>query len=154
MHIDQRHHDKEPASKSEKIFIITISLAFLFMMSMEIMTNFEPKKLGALLFVIFWVPLLFIHEFGHAMMAKLLGWRVQRIVIGVGKNTNEYEILGCAHGCPQHSVRRFRADSSEEFTPSSDKTCADLFCRPWNRITRVFHNNEFFRWLERVINSQ
>ena len=94
MHIDQRHHDKEPASKSEKIFIITISLAFLFMMSMEIMTNFEPKKLGALLFVIFWVPLLFIHEFGHAMMAKLLGWRVQRIVIGVGKTLMNTRFLG------------------------------------------------------------
>ena len=50
------------------------------------MTNFEPRKLGALLFVVFWVPLLFIHEFGHAMMAKLLGWRVQRIVIGIGKS--------------------------------------------------------------------
>jgi hypothetical protein len=85
MHIDQRHHDREPASKAEKIFLLLISLAFLFMMSMEVITDFEPKKLGALLFVIFWIPLLFIHEFGHAMMAKMLGWRVQRIVIGMGR---------------------------------------------------------------------
>lgn len=85
MHIDQRHHDRQPASKGEKIFIIIISLAFLFMMTMEIMSNYEPKKLGALLFVVFWIPLLFIHEFGHAVMAKLLGWQVQRIVIGFGK---------------------------------------------------------------------
>lgn len=85
MHIDQRHYDKEPASKGEKIFTVVISLIFLFMMTMEIFTNYEPKKLGALLFVVFWVPLLFIHEFGHAIMAKLLGWRVQRIVIGFGK---------------------------------------------------------------------
>jgi len=85
MHIDQRHHDKEPSSKGEKIFIIVISIIFLFMMTMEILSNFEPKKLGALLFVIFWIPLLFIHEFGHAIMAKVLGWNVQRIVIGLGK---------------------------------------------------------------------
>lgn len=85
MHIDQRHHDQQPASKGEKIFIIIISLAFLFMMTMEIMSNYEPKKLGALLFVVFWIPLLFIHEFGHAIMAKLLGWQVKRIVIGFGK---------------------------------------------------------------------
>ena len=39
----------------------------------------------SLLFVVFWVPLLFIHELGHAVMAKILGWRVQRIVIGFGK---------------------------------------------------------------------
>jgi len=85
MHIDQRHYDKEPASKGEKIFIIVISIIFLFMMTMEILSNYEPKKLGALLFVIFWIPLLFIHEFGHAIMAKILGWDVQRIVIGFGR---------------------------------------------------------------------
>ena len=85
MHIDQRHHDKEPASKAEKIFLLVLSLAFLFMMTMEIITNFEPKKLGALLFVVFWVPLLFIHEFGHAVMAYILGWKVQRVVLGMGK---------------------------------------------------------------------
>jgi len=85
MHFDQRDHDKEPASKSEKTFILVISLAFLFMMIMEISTNFEPKKLGALLFVVFWIPLLFIHEFGHAVMAKVLGWEVKRVVLGVGK---------------------------------------------------------------------
>ena len=85
MHIDQRHRDKEVTSKSEKIFLIVISVIFIFMMTMEVITNFEPRKLGALLFIIFWIPLLFIHEFGHALMAKVLGWHVQRIVIGFGK---------------------------------------------------------------------
>lgn len=85
MQFDQRENDKSPASKAEKIFILILSVAFLFMMTMEIITNFEPKKLGALLFVVFWIPLLFIHEFGHAVMAKILGWRVKKIVLGVGK---------------------------------------------------------------------
>jgi len=94
MQIDQRHHDAKPASKGEKYFIVIISLAFLFMMTMEILSNYEPKKLGALLFVVFWIPLLFIHEFGHAMMAKILGWRVQRIVIGFGKVMAKTRLLG------------------------------------------------------------
>lgn len=85
MHIDQRDSDSKPASKAEKIFLVLITLLFLFMMVMEVATNYQPKKLGALLFVVSWVPLLFIHEFGHALMAKLLGWRIERIVIGVGK---------------------------------------------------------------------
>lgn len=85
MHLDYRDQDKQPASTAEKVFIVFISCAFLFMMTMEIITNYEPKKLGALLFVVFWVPLLFVHEFGHAVMAKLLGWRVQRVVLGVGR---------------------------------------------------------------------
>ena len=94
MHIDQRHHDKNPSSKAEKLFLIIISVAFLFMMTMEIITNYEPRKLGALLFVIFWMPLLFIHEFGHAIMAKVLGWRVRRIVIGFGKVLITKKLLG------------------------------------------------------------
>ncbi len=85
MYFDQRDNDKQPASKAEKIFILVISALFLFMMIMEIYTNFEPKKLGALLFVVFWIPLLFIHEFGHALMAKLLGWQVKKVVLGIGK---------------------------------------------------------------------
>ncbi len=85
MHLDQRDYDKEPTSKPEKVFLVVMSLAFFGMMVMEILTDYEPKKLGAVLFVVFWIPLLFIHEFGHAMMAKALGWRVSRIVIGVGK---------------------------------------------------------------------
>ncbi len=94
MHIDQRHYDKEPTSTGEKIFVIVINLAFLFMMTMEILSNYEPKKLGALLFVVFWIPLLFIHEFGHAITAKLLGWRVDRTVIGFGRILIKTKLLG------------------------------------------------------------
>ena len=85
MHFDHRDQDKSPTTKAEKIFVLLLSAIFLFMMTMEIMTNFEPKKLSALLFVVFWIPLLFIHEFGHALMAKILGWKVNRVVLGVGK---------------------------------------------------------------------
>ena len=85
MYFDQRDNDKKPASTAEKIFIIILSIAFLFMMTMEILSDYEPKKLGALLFLVFWIPLLFIHEFGHAVMAKVLNWEVKRVVLGVGK---------------------------------------------------------------------
>ncbi len=94
MNIDQRHYDKQPATKGEKIFLLIVALAFLFMMSMEIISNYEPKKLGALLFLLFWIPLLFIHEFGHAIMAKLLGWKVQRTVIGFGRVLFNTRLLG------------------------------------------------------------
>ena len=85
MYFDQRDNDKKPASTAEKIFIIILSIAFLFMMTMEMLSDYEPKKLGALLFLVFWIPLLFIHEFGHAVMAKVLNWEVKRVVLGVGK---------------------------------------------------------------------
>lgn len=85
MYIDERNNDKKPASKGEKIFVLILSITFLFLMTIEIMTNYEPRKLGALLFVVFWAPLLFLHEFGHALMAKLLGWKVKKVVLGIGK---------------------------------------------------------------------
>jgi len=94
MYIDQRDKDKEISSKGEKIFIVVISLIFLFMMTMEILSNYEPRKLGALFFILFWIPLLFIHEFGHAIMASLLGWRVERIVIGFGRVLAHIRLLG------------------------------------------------------------
>ena len=82
MYIDQK--DKGAGTRGERIFIVIITLLFLFMMSMEVFSNYEPRKLSVLFFLLFWVPLLFLHEFGHAVMAKLCGWQVKQTVIGLG----------------------------------------------------------------------
>lgn len=85
MHFDNREQDQHPTTTGEKVFVLVTGFVFIFMITMEILINYEPKKLSALLFIIFWMPLLVIHEFGHALMAKVLGWKVQRVVLGVGK---------------------------------------------------------------------
>ena len=92
MYIDQK--DKDPSSRGEKIFLIVVTLLFLFMMSMEMISNYEPRKLGMLFFILFWVPLLFLHEFGHALMAKVCGWSVQRTVIGLGGVLHKTTLFG------------------------------------------------------------
>lgn len=92
MYIDQK--DKGPSSRPEKIFTLVLSLLFLFMMSMEMISNYEPRKLSMLFFILFWVPLLFLHEFGHALMAKLCGWEVKRTVIGFGNVLHRTELFG------------------------------------------------------------
>lgn len=92
MYIDQK--DKEPGSKAEKIFLLVITLLFLVMMSMEMISNYEPRKLSMLFFILFWVPLLFLHEFGHALMAKLCGWQVKRTVIGLGGVLHQTRLFG------------------------------------------------------------
>jgi hypothetical protein len=51
----------------------------------EAVTNYHPAKLAGLLIVAFWVPLLTLQELGHAAAAWLLGWRVRRFVLGIGK---------------------------------------------------------------------
>lgn len=85
MHFDNREQDQKPVTTGEKAMVAVVSLVFFAMLCLEIITDYQPKKLSALLFVVFWAPLLLIHELGHALMAKYLGWKVKRIVLGVGK---------------------------------------------------------------------
>ena len=92
MYIDQK--DKGAGTRGERIFIVIITLLFLFMMSMEEFSNYEPRKLSVLFFLLFWVPLLFLHEFGHAVMAKLCGWQVKRTVIGLGSVLLRTQLFG------------------------------------------------------------
>jgi membrane-associated protease RseP (regulator of RpoE activity) len=58
----------------------------------EVFSNYQPVKLSAFLIVAFWIPLLVLHEAGHAVVAWLLGWRVGRIVIGMGKPISRFPL--------------------------------------------------------------
>jgi membrane-associated protease RseP (regulator of RpoE activity) len=102
MYLDQRKYDEKPLSKSELAFVLIISGLFLFMMMMELFSNYEPRKLGAILFIIFWIPLLFIHELGHAIMAKWLGWEVSKVNIGIGQKVYSRKV-----GDAQLDIRMF-----------------------------------------------
>lgn len=51
----------------------------------EIWRDYEPAKLSGLLAVLFWFPLLALHELGHAAAAAGLGWHVGQVVIGMGR---------------------------------------------------------------------
>jgi hypothetical protein len=58
----------------------------------EIYSDYTPAKLSALLFLGFYVPLLVLHEFGHAVAAYALGWRVAQIVIGMGRTIARFRV--------------------------------------------------------------
>jgi hypothetical protein len=92
MYIEQK--EKGASSRGEKIFILILMGLFLFMMTMEVISNYEPRKLSIVFFLVFWVPLLFLHEFGHALMAKLCGWKVNRTVIGLGNVFHTTTLFG------------------------------------------------------------
>ena len=94
MHLDQRKYDEDPLKPAEIIAIGLFLFAFILMLAMDIFTHYQPRKLGAFLFILSWIPLLFIHELGHALMAKLLGWNVTKINIGIGYQIIERTIFG------------------------------------------------------------
>ncbi len=86
--IDPADRPLTPGERWTAIFFLVVILG---LFVAETFTNFQPAKLAGLLIVVFWMPLLILHEFGHAVAAWLLGWRVRRIVLGMG------QLLACFH---------------------------------------------------------
>jgi hypothetical protein len=62
----------------------------------EVIRDFQPVKLAAVLILAFWIPLLALHEAGHAVTATLLGWHVGRVVLGMGPTLGQFRLGGAA----------------------------------------------------------
>ena len=75
---------RDPSTPTEWLIGGILVLGFAAAMIAEIADQFTPVKLSAALIILFWVPLLALHEGGHAIVAGLLGWRVRQVVIGMG----------------------------------------------------------------------
>lgn len=60
----------------------------------EIIRDFQIAKLSLPFFLVSWVLLLAIHEFGHALTARALGWRVELVSLGFGQVRRKLHILG------------------------------------------------------------
>jgi hypothetical protein len=81
--------DPAPDSRPMSIEEIWTSVIFLLVLvglfTAEICVNYQPGKLAALFVILAWIPLIVVHEAGHALMTILLGWRVHGIVLGMGR---------------------------------------------------------------------
>jgi hypothetical protein len=80
----------------------------------EIVHDYQPVKLSALLVVLFWIPLLALHEAGHALMAALLGWRVGEVVIGMGRTVCSFRL-----GSAVVAVRLFPVEGFVRTVPTN-----------------------------------
>jgi hypothetical protein len=83
--MDDPTRETEPLSTEDRWISIVFFLLLVGLFTAEICVNYHPVKLTALFIVLFWIPLLVVHEAGHAVVAALLGWRVHCVVIGVGR---------------------------------------------------------------------
>ncbi len=84
---------ERPLRKDEQIAVYVMLTIFIGAMTAEILLNdFKPSKLSAFFVPLFWMPLVALHEAGHALAAHLCGWRVKRIVIGFGKRIKTFKI--------------------------------------------------------------
>lgn len=83
-----------PVTRFEWWFAGLFLVVILGLFVADIIHDYTPIKLSALLVVLFWIPLLVLHEAGHALAAWLLGWRVVMIVIGMGRVLGRFRIGG------------------------------------------------------------
>lgn len=86
--------DRPPGTPNEWGVLVILSFFFGLFLLLELAREFEVAKLSVPFFLIAWVFLLVLHEFGHALAARFLGWRVERISIGSGMVRYERSILG------------------------------------------------------------
>lgn len=86
--------ERPPRTKNEWGILVILSFFFVLFLILELAREFSVAKLSVPFFLSSWVVLLIIHEFGHAIMARLVGWRVKLISIGTGKIILELAILG------------------------------------------------------------
>jgi hypothetical protein len=73
-----------PLTPPERNGAIFFLLLFLGAFTAEVIVDYDPVKLTGLFVASWWIPLLALHEAGHALAAWLVSWRVLRIAIGTG----------------------------------------------------------------------
>jgi Peptidase family M50 len=83
---------KRPMTRSEQRIAIAVGAAFTALILAAILQEFSVRKLSIVFMLVFWVLMLVLHELGHAVVARLLGWRVREIVIGFGRELWQWQI--------------------------------------------------------------
>lgn len=94
MKLDQRKYDDRTSTRGETFTLYGMSAAIVLLMSLEIFSHYEPRKMAALMFLLWWMPLVLLHEFGHALMARLFGFGVERTVVGFGRVVYQGQLFG------------------------------------------------------------
>lgn len=86
--------DRDPKTAGEKWTAAVFSLIFLGLILAMVFERYTPAKLAVFLVPLAWLPLLVIHELGHAAAARMCGWGLRRIVIGTGTERARFRCLG------------------------------------------------------------
>ena len=81
-------------TRSERLISAVLLIAFASLILLAILDQYSPKKLSILFFLLFWLPMLVLHEIGHAIVARAVGWDVREIVIGFGRELARFDIGG------------------------------------------------------------
>jgi Peptidase family M50 len=92
MNVDYDPAPRLPVSRSERLSVLLLALGLLALLVADLAQGFSTSKLSVLFVLLFWGPLLILHELGHALAARLLGWTVSEIVIGFGRELYRFQV--------------------------------------------------------------
>jgi tetratricopeptide (TPR) repeat protein len=94
MNVDYDPAPRLPVSRGERSFVLLLALGLLGLLGADLAQGFSANKLSVLFVLLFWGPLLVLHELGHALGARLVGWRVTEVVIGFGRELHRFRLGG------------------------------------------------------------
>lgn len=86
---------RSPQTKNEWGILVILSFFFFLFLVLELARQFTVEKLSVPFFLLSYAALLVIHELGHALASRIVGWRVEKISIGLGPVVKQSQISGC-----------------------------------------------------------
>jgi len=90
--LDLSQAPRLPPSKGERWFVLLAVGLFAGLLVAEVIRDFSTRKLGILFMGLAWAPMLAVHELGHFLVARLVGWRVTDMVVGFGRELLRFRV--------------------------------------------------------------
>lgn len=92
---DDPHADaRPPASGGDRLFLFAFCLLLFGLFAAEVLREVTPGRLATLAFFAMWGVLTVLHEAAHAIVARRVGWRVDRVQLGFGPTIGQPRIGG------------------------------------------------------------
>jgi hypothetical protein len=74
-----------PTSRGERACVVALAAAFAALLAADWASDFDARKLGGVFVLVLWLPVLRLHMLGHALAARLVGWRLVEVAVGFGR---------------------------------------------------------------------
>lgn len=135
-----------PVSPGERIAVGLIVLGFVALVVGDLARDFSQAKLSVLFVLAFWGPLLILHELGHALTARLMGWHVTEIVIGFGRELLRFRVGGTRVRLRALPVEGYVVPSPSSTRHARAKQAAIYFGGPLSELLLLVCIGQYLGW--------
>ncbi|MDJ0851964.1 MAG: site-2 protease family protein [Myxococcota bacterium] len=119
-----------PVSPRDRWIALAVGAGFTVLLGLDLASAYHPAKLSVLFMLLAWLPLLALHEAGHALAAHVLGWRLHGIVVGFGRTVFSRTLGGVPVEVRWLPVEGFVRSSPRELAGVRWKSAAIYFAGP------------------------